>query len=168
MSDSIDAMSGTSAIKFQKNLANHDAIKPETKQKLEALGIDPSQIKTEKEAQKKIQEAESAQANAQVQQGQFHHPMGEVIQDAKKIAEAIGIRVGNVEDVEKLLKEIDKQIKEFEKQVKDDKNDDRKKMVDGVRGVYEQVYAEYQQAISEQKKITGNLDMLATYNKIRS
>lgn len=168
MSDSIDAISGSSAVRLHKNFSNQDAIKPETKQKLDALGIDASQIKTEKEAQKKIKEVESAQANAQVQQGQFHHPMGEVVQDAKKIAEAIGIRVGNVEDVEKLLKEIDKQLKEFEKQVKDDKDDDRKKMVAGVRGVYEQVYAEYQQAISEQKKITGNLDMLATYNKIRS
>lgn len=168
MSDAIDAMSGSSGIRFQKEFKNHDAIKPETKQKLEALGIDASKIKTEKEAQKKIQEAESAQANAQVQQGQFHNPMGEVVQDAKKIAETIGIKVSQVEDIEKLLKEIDKQIKEFEKQVKDDKDEDRKKMISGVRGVYEQVYTEYQQAISEQKKITGNLDMLATYNKIRS
>ena len=168
MSDSIDAMSGSAGAKLQKALSNHDAIKPETKQKLEALGIDASKIKTETEAQQKIKEAESAQANAQVQSVHFQHPMGEVIEDAKKLAETLGMRVGNVEDVEKLLKDIDKQIKEFEKQVKDDKDDERKKMVDGVRGVYEQIYTEYQQSISEQKKITGNLDMLATYNKIRS
>ena len=168
MSDSIDAMSGSAGAKLQKSLSNPDAVKPETKKKLEALGIDPSKIRTETEAQKKIKEAEAAQANAQVQHVNFQHPMGEVVEDAKKLASTLGMRVGNVEDVEKLLKDIDKQIKEFEKQVKDDKDDDRKKMVDGVRGVYEQIYAEYQQSIAEQKKITGNLDMLATYNKIRS
>ena len=166
MSDSIDAMSGSAGAKLQKALSNHDAIKPETKQKLEALGIDVRG--SFGGSQQGIKEAESAQANAQVQSVHFQHPMGEVIEDAKKLAETLGMRVGNVEDVEKLLKDIDKQIKEFEKQVKDDKDDERKKMVDGVRGVYEQIYTEYQQSISEQKKITGNLDMLATYNKIRS
>lgn len=169
MSESIDAISASSHAQLKSGAQN--AIKEETKKKLEALGIDPNSVKTEAEAQQKIKEAEAAQANAQVQGTQninFSHPMGEVIEDAKELAAKIGLRIGNVDNVEKLLNDIDKKIKEFEEEVKNDKDDERKKMVAGVRGVYEQIHTEYEKSIEEQKKITNNLDMIATYNMIRS
>ena len=92
MSESIDTISmSKTASKFSIN--NQDKISEETKKKLEALGIDPSTVKTETEAQQKIKEAESAQANAQVQGVQINSPMGEIVQDAKDLAEKIGLSI---------------------------------------------------------------------------
>lgn len=167
MSESIDTISmNTSASKFSIN--NHDKLSEETKKKLEALGIDPSTVKTETEAQQKIKEAESAQANAQVQGVQINSPMAEIVQDAKDLAEKIGLSTSNIGDFEKFLEKIDKRIKEFEKEVENDKDDERRKMVDGVRGFYEDIKAEYEKFIMERDKITNDLDIIATYNMIRS
>lgn len=164
MSESIEAISGSSAFKQRPQ---QDTIKPETREKLEALGIDPSTVKTETEAQQKIKEAESAQANVQVNQPNQSNPVQQVIEDAKELAEKIGISVSEVSDISKLLETIDKQISNFEKQCKDDEDELRKSMAAGVRQEYNRIIHEFEDVQRNQSKITGNLDMLASYNKVR-
>jgi hypothetical protein len=162
MSDKIDALSNGTIHNFK----NNTGLKPKTKQKLEALGIDASKIKTETEAQEKIKEAESAQANAPI--AMTSDPMREVFKDAKDLAEKIGLNVRDYPQIKDLLDAIDKRIKEFEKETEHDKEDDRKKMVAGVRSLYEDIHNDFLTAQSEQNKILSNIAMMATYNMVRS
>jgi len=166
MSDSINAIN--SAAFQKKGETAQDKIKPETKKKLEALGIDPSKIKTETEAQKKIKEVESVQANQSVQQGYQANPMQQVFTDAKKLAETIGIQVDKIDNLDKLFDKMDKTIKDFENQARNDVDDDRRNMVSIVRQEYEKIHAQYLSAQADSQKITTNLNSMATYNKIRS
>ena len=73
---SINAISGINS--FQYGGAQADPIKPETREKMKVLGIDESSVKTETQAQNKIQEKENqmkaemrermqAQAGSQIQ-----------------------------------------------------------------------------------------------------
>lgn len=163
MSEKIDKISVTESVK-KFDAIKKDLVTDETKSKLKSLGIDASNIKTETEAQKIIKEAESAQANA----SHFQHPMGEVLKDAKQLAEKIGIRVESIDNVEKILQTIDKQLKIYEKQVVDDVGDERKDMVAGARREYRKIKADFEKSMAEQSKISANLDMMAVYNVVRS
>lgn len=163
MSEKIDKISVTESVK-KFDAIKKDLVTDETKSKLKSLGIDASNIKTETEAQKIIKEAESAQANA----SHFPHPMGEVLKDAKQLAEKIGIRVESIDNVEKILQIIDKQLKIYEKQVVDDVGDERKDMVAGARREYRKIKADFEKSMAEQSKISANLDMMAVYNVVRS
>ena len=163
MSDSIEAIG---AFQNQQQTQRVEGIKPETKKKLEALGIDPKQIKTESEAQKKIKEAEAAQANMSINAGQNTNAMQKVFTETKNLAEKIGINPNQFDDVNKLYEAMDKRIKTAEAQTRD--NPQERGIVAGVRQEYDQIYSTYLSLQNQQSKITNNLDMLATYNKIRS
>lgn len=76
---SINAINGIG--NYQYSVAKADPIKPETKQKLKALGIDENSVKTEAQAQNKITQKENqmrtelrehsqAQAGSQIQTAQ--------------------------------------------------------------------------------------------------
>ncbi|MBR1754837.1 hypothetical protein IJ732_08390 [bacterium] len=143
-----------------------DAVTDETLKKLEELGIDPSTIKTETEAQQRIKEAESAQANTSAQPPV--QSLDTAVKNLRELAEKIGIHVEKGDDIQRLTDTIDRRIREFEKQVENDIGTERKEMVESARRWYREIKNDLEHALNEEKKVTKNLEMMATYNVVRS
>ena len=143
-----------------------NAITEQTRKKLEALGIDPKTVKSEKEAQEKIKEAESAQANASVNQpdSKQNHSMQKVILDAKDLAQNLGVSYSEQMPVKDLLDNIKHKIDKANKAVEGDENN--KEIIAGYQQDYDKIYSNYMSAQSSSDKFMNNLSMLATYNKI--
>ncbi|MBR1754838.1 hypothetical protein IJ732_08395 [bacterium] len=146
-----------------------ERIKDETLKKLEELGIDTSNIHTETEAQMKIKEAESATA-AQIdphlfKEGQID-PMQQAFADAKDLAERLGIKPGEMKNIAELIKNIDNQITNLEQQISDNK--EQQEIVQSLREEFAGLSSTYNQAQQGQAKISEDMGLLASYNKLNS
>lgn len=160
MTSSISAISGS--LVGTSSSGSSTALTDVTKKKLEALGIDTTNIKTESDGQAKLQEAQAAQAAAQ-HQGKHHgtNPMESIEDGAKSLAAQMDIAVGTKDDIGTVFSNISTKIEELQASAGDDQT--KKSEVDGYQKQYDTLYREYSQAMAA-KKMTG-ASALANYNK---
>ena len=83
-----------------------------TKLKLEALGIDPSTVTTEAQAQTLIAQAEAAkqQNNAEQQQQGGNSSEQELLSEAKNLATEVGVTVSSNDSLDDIINNISKEI----------------------------------------------------------
>lgn len=79
-----------------------------TKMRLEVLGIDPSTVSTESQAQILIAQAEAAprQNNSSNQEGGKNSTRQELMRDAKTLAESVGVEYCDSDKLENILQKI--------------------------------------------------------------
>ena len=84
-----------------------DELKPSTKMRLEALGIDPATVQTEAQAQILIAQAEAAprQNNSGKQQG-GHSSREQLVSEAKELASDVGAKVSSQDTLEDIIENI--------------------------------------------------------------
>lgn len=97
-----------------------------TRQKLQNLGIDASNIKTEQEGQTKIQEAQSAQANQQPQAIQQQQSIGQnsqmdsIKEQALELADKIGVSLPKNAKLSEIMEKISDKITSMQAQAAKD------------------------------------------------
>ncbi len=84
-----------------------DELKPSTKIRLEALGIDPATVQTEAQAQLLIAQAEAAprQNNSGNQQG-GNSSREQLVSEAKELANEVGVSVSTKDTLEDIIENI--------------------------------------------------------------
>lgn len=84
-----------------------DELKPSTKMRLEALGIDPATVQTEAQAQILIAQAEAAprQNNSGNQQG-GNSSREQLVSEAKELANEVGVSVSSKDTLEDIIENI--------------------------------------------------------------
>jgi hypothetical protein len=165
MADSIDKLNINTSHTGKKQKIGE--LKEETKKKLEALGIDPSSVKSETDAKIKIHQAEAAaQANIHIPKGNEANPIQQVFTDAKDLAERVGIKSGTVQKISDLFNAIDQKISNFENGI--ELNDEEKNTTASLRQEFSDIYATYAKAQRSQARITGDMGVLAEYNRMNA
>ncbi len=174
MSDYLSGISAVNSSSFQG--AKSKPLTEETKKKLEALGVDTKNIKTEDEGQKKLKEIQSVQQNQQVQQTgqnqQIQEPnqqqqsgsMSQLIKNIKELASDAGVTVGFHFDIEEIFKNIQAKITELKTYRVNSVDEDSKAKASSLQYRYDNLYTEYQSKKKSQGMLTGSLAGLASYN----
>lgn len=158
--------------------SNSNQISEETRKKLEALGIDTSNIKTEAEAKAKIEEAQmmaqASQLQPQIQgnnkseqystQQKDNNSLESIKEDAKALAAQMGISLSQNGSIADYLNKILHKINESNSISGIEKNNNN--YTKDYLNQYNNIYKKYQEIQSAQSMITGSLDQLAMYNKI--
>lgn len=164
MTNSISAINGSSSVSSTSS-SSSKPLSEETRKKLEALGIDTTNIKTESEGQTKLKEAQSAQANAQA--GGQKPPQGalspeKIKEEVEALASKVGVSVGNSDKIEDIMNNISKKISEIKASAKTDPN----KLAEAES--FESEYTTLSSELSQMKaaqNMTG-ASALANYNKL--
>lgn|SRR5574344_783714 len=160
MTDSISAVSANSVSKSSSSSST--ALTDATKKKLEALGINTTDIKTESDGQEKLKEAQAAQ-NAQNAKPAQQAQSNTVETEAKDLASQMGVVVGNNDDLATILDSISAQISNVQASAGTDET--KKSEADNYQIQYNTIYQEYQQQEASKSMLTGSLDGMAAYNK---
>lgn len=166
MSNSINNFNLTRDLKQHQKLLNTQ-LKEETKKILEEFGIDPSTVTTEMEAQQKIKEAQSAQVNSDVVPTQTFkgNPMQKILADARDLAQRLDINSdGN--NISDLLKNIEDRIAGFGLNGSEDL--EQQQILEALKEEFNGITSVFNQAQQGQAKISGDLKLLASYNKLNS
>ena len=118
---SVNAISGVnsySAMAISAISSCTSGLKPETIKKLKALGIDPSTVKTEAEAQSRIAQAEKQKQNTQSvqpQQSSSNVDMKQLQDDIKTLGDKLGIDTTTIKDLDKVSDTLKAGVDEFVK-----------------------------------------------------
>lgn len=168
MTDSIRNFGISASAQHSKSLLTK--VSEETKKKLEALGIDPSTVHSETEAQQKIKEAQEStqvvdttlpqKGNSQIDY------MQQAFLDAKDLAERLGIKAEDKQNTAELLKKIEFEISNIEIQNKD--NPEQQQLIQDLKEEFMGISSDYSKAQQGQAKISGDMGLLASYNKLNS
>lgn len=153
-----------------------------TKQKLEALGIDTSSIKTEAQGQALLVAAQNAQKAKNEQRAQQVQPAGQTEQggsssisaqeetikaQAKELAKKLGLTVSSDDDISEILGKIATALANIRIQAIN--SPQMSKQLDELQSQYESLVcsvASLEKQKSSQGQLTGSLDAMALYNKI--
>ena len=131
-----------------------------TKLKLEALGIDPTTVTSEAQAQSLIAQAE-AQQNSGQQQGGGNSSEQELLSEAKTLASAVGVSVSSNDSLDDIIDNISDQI-----QVMLDSGDQSK--ISAAQGYQAQLASLSDRVDSvqnTQQNIFNAMDMISLSNK---
>lgn len=133
----------------------------ETKQKLIALGLDPTQFKTEAQAQQKIAEVQAIkqQNNSQSSTAQKNgnSTQAELISEAKTLASQAGVSVSKTDTLDEILENISDAISKM-----DAKNPNTKYLQERLAAIQN----ESLQAESSISSLDNMMSMAATSNKL--
>lgn len=160
MTSAISSISSVS-VASSSSASSSSALTEDTKKKLEALGIDTSNIKTETEGQQKLKEAQAAQASAQ-QKPQSNTSMEIVEDNAKSLASKIGAVVGNDDKIDDIFDKISTKISDLKASAGNDET--KKSAAEAFDSEYNTLYSEYNRVLSSMK-MTG-ATALGNYNKV--
>lgn len=110
-------MSSISSINSTQSAAvstykTQEELSSSTKMKLEALGIDPTSVTTEAQAQALIAQAEATknQQNAGQQQGGGNSSEQELLSEAKSLASTVGVTVSSNDTLDDIIDNISAQL----------------------------------------------------------
>lgn len=110
-------MSSISSINSTQSAAvstykTQEELSSSTKMKLEALGIDPTSVTTEAQAQTLIAQAEATknQQNAGQQQGGGNSSEQELLSEAKSLASTVGVTVSSNDTLDDIIDNISAQL----------------------------------------------------------
>ncbi len=87
-----------------------DELSSTTKQKLEELGIDPSTVTSETQAQVLIAQAEAARQQQNGSQGGGNSSEQELMSEAKNLASEVGVTVSSTDTLDDIIDNITAQI----------------------------------------------------------
>lgn len=149
------------------NIQSHSSIKYKndelnsiTKLRLEALGIDPKSVKTEAQAQLIIAQSEGAQKHNDIGNKQQGGTQQELISDAKKLAEHVGVCVSEKDLLEDILQKISETLQTMA-------NDPEK--ANFVREAQEKLVSIAQRAdimVNVQQNIFNEMNMISISNRL--
>ena len=90
----------------------HEELSSSTKQKLEALGIDPATVTSEAQAQALIAQAEATkhQQNSGQQQQGGNSSEQQLMSEAKTLASSVGVTVSSNDTLDNIIDNISKEI----------------------------------------------------------
>lgn len=134
-----------------------------TKLKLEALGIDPSTVTTEAQAQTLIAQAEAAkqQNNAGQQQQGGNSSEQELLSEAKNLATEVGVTVSSNDSLDDIIDNISKEI-----QVMLNSGDQSKvSSAQGYQAQLASISGRAEAIQSTQQNIFNAMDMISVSNK---
>ncbi len=168
-------VSAISATIFNTSTINYDALTQATRLRLEALGIDTSNIRTESEGQLKLREVQNGSTvnkskksnsdsdDSSKKTGGTNPSMDSIRQDVKALAADVGVSYSESDDVDEVLLSIENKIKSLASDV-DPANEAQAEEVKSYQSRYDSIYMSYKSAQSSQAMLTQGLDMLASYN----
>lgn len=169
--NSISSM--TSSVSSVSQASSTKPLTEETKKKLESLGVDTSQIKTEAQGQQKlkeVQDAQSAQANSPQgqQQQQTMFQMQSITEKVNALAAKVGVQISNQDSIEDIINNISNRVSQMTVQAGEDTK--KVKEVSQYQTELNVIASEYSSLVSQQQasqnQLTGGMDNLAAYNKI--
>lgn len=141
----------------------------ETKNELQALGLDPSKYTTEAQGQKALIEAQAAQSSqatqavAQPQHASHFGFVSSIRAEVETLAAQVGVSVGSRDKMIEVLGSIADKITDLKISAGTDSTKLAK--VNSYQSQYEAISGEILQKQSSESKLTDSLKYLANYNK---
>lgn len=163
MTDSISSLSSaSSASNSSSSNANSTKLTSATKSKLEALGVDTTNITTEAEGQIALKSAQAKQKAAQHSQAS-NSSEDSIKSEAKSLASSIGVSVADNDSTDTILSNIASKLTEM----KADAGEDETKLaeVQQYEQQYEAISGNYTAMQASQAQLAASMNGLATYNK---
>lgn len=117
-----------------------NALTSTTRKKLEELGLNTEEIKTEDEALAAIEEKEKTDKTASVQNSETYYDK-QIIADLIDLAEDLGLYVGQGTDIETLMDNIKNRLEEIKAAVEG--NENLQSIADEYSNRYDYLYAQY-------------------------
>jgi len=138
-----------------------DELSVSTKMRLEALGIDPSSVKTEAQAQILIAQAEAAQSqnNSGKQQG-GNSSREQLVAEAKNLAQKVGARISDQDTLPDMIEKISDAI-----QVMTVSSSNYEK-VQGYQAELKDLAARADVMVKLRENVFNKMDMVSVSNKI--
>lgn len=132
-----------------------------TKMRLEALGIDPSSVTSEAQAQILIAQAEAAQSqnNSGQQQG-GNSSEQELLSEAKSLAQSVGVSVSTQDSAEDIIVKISEKLEVMAK------DPTQSKQVEGYQAQLESLAQRADVIVNTQQNIFNTMDMISLSNKL--
>lgn len=163
MTGSISAIGNSSSGSISNN-SGSTKLTEETKKKLQALGIDTSNIKTEAEGQAALKEAMAKQAAANHHHDPSKSMSEKTIEDqAKSLASQMGVSVGNNDTLDVILSNISNKIDELQSSA----GNDQTKLADlnNYKAKFATLSDEFSQLTVSRSMINNSLQGMANYNR---
>ncbi len=159
MSSSISSISSAAASTYQTN-----TLSTATKQKLEALGIDPSSVTSEAQAQALIAQAEATQHQQNADSGNSgggNSSEQELMSEAKSLATAVGASVSSDDTLDDIISNIDAKIQAM----LNSGDENRFKLAQGYQTQLASISERADTVTSTQNNIFNAMDMVSVSNK---
>ena len=152
MSDSLNSVQG---IKSVSSGSSAIALSAATKAKLEALGIDTKNIKTEAQGQAILKAIEERKKELHGILGPHEPPPRDTVKDeAKNLASAVGVSVAQGDSTDEILNKIAAKIDQLRQGAGDDK--EKLAQVDQFEAKYEEISGQVSNSKASTAKITPN------------
>ena len=157
------------------SLNSTQALTDATKNKLEALGVDTSKIKTESEGQLKLKEAQSGtQSSQNTQQNQQQNNVNQIQQineQVKLLASQVGVEINKSDNLNTVLNNISAKIQVMAVEaVQDPQKLQQVKIYQDaltlIKGEVAGLQAQKEQQEQKQQKLASSMDIMASYNKM--
>lgn len=161
MSNSINAISSSSI--SNSGSSSSTALSEETKAKLQALGIDTKDIKTEAKGQEELKEAKEKQSAQKAAPAKKDNSEKTMKTEAQDLASQVNVPVGNNDTMDTILSNISTKLDEL----KSSAGTDPTKLadVDNYQKQFASISSEYSQMQVSKAMISNSLQGLAAYNK---
>lgn len=134
-----------------------------TKMRLEALGIDPSSVTTEAQAQILIAQAEAAtkQNNSgQQQRGGNSTSQQQLLSEAKTLAQTVGVSVSDSDGLEDIIEKISNKLQIM------GKDPSKAQMVQTYQSELETLAQKADVVVTRQQNIFNTMEMISLSNKL--
>jgi hypothetical protein len=161
MSSSISSISSSTAQQIATSSCSNSQLSETTKKRLEALGIDPSTVQTEAQAQILITQAEAAKNQQNSSQQGGNSSEQQLMSEAKELATSVGVSVSSSDSLDDIIDKISDQI-----QVMLNSDDQSKvSMAQGYQTQLESISDRVSNVQTTQQNIFNSMDMISVSNK---
>ncbi len=162
MSSSISSLSSAQAGAL--STYQNNTLSAATKQKLEALGIDPSSVTSEAQAQALISQAEATQHQQNANSGNNggkNSSEQELMSEAKSLATAVGASVSSDDTLDDIISNIDTKIQAM----LNSGDENQFKLAQGYQSQLASLSERVDSITSTQNNIFNTMDMVSVSNK---
>lgn len=146
-------------------ISNSTKLTPATKAKLEALGVDTTNIKTEAEGQRILKIVEAKQEEVQ----KTHISKGvssatSIRAEATQLASEVGVSVSNDDKIDNILSKISDKINELRINIGNDQS--KLAQINKYQSQLEAISSEFSNMQTSKIQLSNGMNALASYNKI--
>lgn len=162
---SISAISSSISTSYITQSQSSDTLSEETKAKLIALGIDPSTVSSESEAQSLIAQAEAAEQMAEQTNEQTSSLNSEqdLISKAQELADKVGVSVSQTDSLDEMCGKISEKIENLMEQCGTDAA--KLSTLQGYSQELANINAQYTQVQTNQQSMFTAMNMISVSNK---
>lgn len=169
MSTSIESITDSAnkvSTLMSSSSSSEQSLTDTTKKKLEALGLDTSNIQTETQGQQKLQEAQQSQSQQQ-NQGQSQNnnsSQTDLISEAKSLAGKVGASISDTDSIDDMISKLSTKISA----IKTDAGEDNTKLQQAqqYQSELDSLQNQYTQSQQLQSMLAGSMNAMANANKI--